>query len=97
MECLLHLSPLQKIVAWKLFIAQALHISKSFVENTLSIRTIIELIKDPSTIELNDSISIVNLAIIIRKPILKVLTILIMQKLIIFPHPVRIIDCSLVV
>lgn len=37
MQSLLHFSSLQEVITWKLLIREAFHISKSFIEDPLSI------------------------------------------------------------
>lgn len=57
-ECLFDFSPLKKVIAWKLFIIEAFDIAKCLIEDAFSIRAIVELIKHPSAIKLNHSISV---------------------------------------
>lgn len=96
MQSLLHFSSLQEVIPWKLFIRQAFHIPKGFIEDSLSIRAVIQLVKDPTTVKLDDSIAVDYLAVVIRMPILVILLFFIMQEGEIIPDPVSVIYGPLV-
>ena len=94
MKSFLHLSTLQKVVAWKLNVISFIGCPKSLCQNTLTIRVVVQQVEKPSTVELQQTLCIAYTIRKIRVPVLEI-TGDVSQKLKVSPYPIIIADESL--